>query len=149
MKQLAVAILFLLWGSVPASSVCPPSKPIDELINQEMAHRRIPGLAFAVLKDGDIAMMGAYGTANLETDSPVRTTSVFELASLTKQFTATAVMLLVQEGKVGLDDPISALPEQKKKAKLKELYNRMLTEARSHGLNEEHILSFINKRKTS
>src|SRR5471032_2451403 len=49
---------------------------------------------------------------------------------------------------VKLDDPISTLPERKKKAKLKELYHRMLTEARSHGLNEENIISFINQRKT-
>ena len=50
---------------------------------------------------------------------------------------------------VKLDDPVGTLPEAKKKAKLKELYNRMLTEARSHGLNEEHILAFIKQRKTS
>jgi len=49
---------------------------------------------------------------------------------------------------VKLDDPVGTLPEAKKKAKLKELYDRMLTEARSHGLNEEHIFSFINQRKT-
>ena len=48
---------------------------------------------------------------------------------------------------VKLDDPISTLPEQKKKAKLQELYNRMLTEARSHGLNEEHLLTFIKQRQ--
>lgn len=50
---------------------------------------------------------------------------------------------------VKLDDPVNTLPEQKKKAKLTELYQRMLTEARSHGLNEEHILTFIKQRKTS
>jgi len=50
---------------------------------------------------------------------------------------------------VKLDDPVSSLPEAKKNAKLAELYHRMLTEARSHGLNEEHILSFIKQRKTS
>ena len=49
---------------------------------------------------------------------------------------------------VKLDDPVNTLPEQKKKAKLTELYQRMLTEARSHGLNEDHILSFIKQRKT-
>ena len=49
---------------------------------------------------------------------------------------------------VKLDDPVNTLPEQKKKAKLTELYQRMLTEARSHGLNEEHILTFIKQRKT-
>lgn len=50
---------------------------------------------------------------------------------------------------VKLDDPVNTLPEQKKNAKLKELYQRMLTEARSHGLNEEHILAFIKQRKTT
>ena len=49
---------------------------------------------------------------------------------------------------VKLDDPVGTLPEQKKKAKLTELYQRMLTEARSHGLNETHILTFIKQRKT-
>jgi len=51
---------------------------------------------------------------------------------------------------VKLDDPVNTLPDQKqKKAKLTELYQRMLTEARSHGLNEEHILTFIKQRKPS
>jgi GntR family transcriptional regulator len=50
---------------------------------------------------------------------------------------------------VKLDDAIGTLPEAKKKAKLTELYHRMLTEARSHGLNEEHILTFIKQRKTT
>lgn len=50
---------------------------------------------------------------------------------------------------VRLDDPVSTLPQEKKKAKLTELYQRMLTEARSHGLNEENILTFIKQRKIS
>lgn len=50
---------------------------------------------------------------------------------------------------VKLDDPVTTLPEQKQKAKLKELYLRMLTEARGHGLNEEQILAFIKLRKTT
>src|SRR5476651_2394500 len=49
---------------------------------------------------------------------------------------------------VKLSDPVNTLPEQKKNAKLKELYQRMLTEARSHGLNEKHLLAFIKERKT-
>ena len=48
---------------------------------------------------------------------------------------------------VKLDDPVNTLPAQEKKAKLTELYQRMLTEARSHGLNEAHILTFIKQRK--
>ena len=50
---------------------------------------------------------------------------------------------------VKLDDPVATLPDAKKKAKLKELYHRLLTEARGHGLDEEHVLAFIKQRKTT
>jgi DNA-binding transcriptional regulator YhcF (GntR family) len=50
---------------------------------------------------------------------------------------------------VKLDDPVNTLPTQKKNAKLKELYQRMLTEARSHGLDEQQMLAFIKQRKTT
>ena len=50
---------------------------------------------------------------------------------------------------VKLDDPVATLPEGKKKAMLTELYQRMLTEARGHGLDEEQILQFIKQRKTT
>src|ERR1700744_422553 len=49
---------------------------------------------------------------------------------------------------VKLEDPVATLPEAQKKAKLKELYDRMLTEARSHGINEENLIAFINQKKT-
>jgi len=80
---------------------------IDDLVSREMAKRRIPGLALTVLRNGDILTTRTYGFANLETEAPLRTSSVFELASLTKPFTAAAIMLLVEDGKIGLDEPIS------------------------------------------
>ncbi|HEY4417299.1 MAG TPA: GntR family transcriptional regulator [Verrucomicrobiae bacterium] len=48
---------------------------------------------------------------------------------------------------VKLEDPVATLPEAQKKLKLKELYDRMLTEARSHGINEENLIAFINQKK--
>ncbi len=83
------------------------TEKIDAYITQQMQARRIPGLALAVVERGKITVKKAYGIANLETDTPVKTNSIFELASVTKQFTAAAIMLLVEEGKVRLDDPIS------------------------------------------
>lgn len=80
---------------------------IDAFVGQQMQSRRIPGAAIAVVEKGKVIYRKSYGTANLETDSPVKTDSVFELASLTKPFTATAVMMLAEEGKVQLDDPIN------------------------------------------
>src|SRR4030095_13396464 len=78
----------------------------DEYIQVEMKSRCIPGLALVVIKNGEVVKMNGYGMANLEHDAPVAPDTVFELASVTKQFTATAIMSLVEDGKVKLDDPI-------------------------------------------
>jgi CubicO group peptidase (beta-lactamase class C family) len=69
--------------------------------------RHVPGLAIAVVENGAITEQRAHGIANLETATPMTTGAVFELASVTKPITATAVMMLVEEGKVSLDAPIS------------------------------------------
>ncbi|HEV2667486.1 MAG TPA: serine hydrolase domain-containing protein, partial [Blastocatellia bacterium] len=78
----------------------------DEYIQVEMKKRCIPGLALVVIKNDEIVKIKGYGIANLEHDAPVTPDTVFELASVTKQFTATAIMLLVEKGKVKLDDLI-------------------------------------------
>lgn len=80
---------------------------IDAYITREMQARRIPGTAIAVIEKGNVIFKKAYGIANLETDTPVKTSSIFHLASVTKQFTAAAILLLVEEGKAHLDDPIA------------------------------------------
>jgi D-alanyl-D-alanine carboxypeptidase len=80
---------------------------VDDYIRQTMQKRRIPGLALAVVKDGKVVKAKGYGLANLETGTPVTPGSVFELASITKTFTATGIMLLVEQGKVSLDEKIS------------------------------------------
>lgn len=77
---------------------------VDEFVREQMRNLKIPGLALGVLEDGKIVKMSAYGTANLETGTPVTTKSVFTIASLSKQFIAMAVLLLEQEGKLALDD---------------------------------------------
>ncbi|HEU5237777.1 MAG TPA: serine hydrolase domain-containing protein, partial [Pyrinomonadaceae bacterium] len=77
-----------------------------------MQKRRIPGLALAVVKDGKVIKAQGYGVANLETEAPVTPETVFELASITKTFTATAIMILVEEGKVNIDDHISKYLEK-------------------------------------
>jgi len=85
-----------------------PAHPdkIDEYIKREMAARNVPGLAFAVMENGRALRQGAYGLANLETGAPVGIDSVFELASVTKPITAVAVMMLVEQKKLALDDPV-------------------------------------------
>jgi len=71
-----------------------------------MKRRCIPGLAIVVIKNGEVVKMNGFGFANLEQETPVTPDTVFDLASVTKQITATAIMLLVEQGKIRLDDPI-------------------------------------------
>jgi len=85
---------------------------VDDYIRQAMKKSRIPGLALAVVKEGKVIKAQGYGVANLETETPVTPETVFELASITKSFTATGIMLLVEEGKVGLDEKISKYLEK-------------------------------------
>lgn len=104
-------VLVLLGLQILASTVLSQTDSIDEYIQAEMKKRLIPGIAVAAIRNGAIIKLKGYGFANLEHDVPVTPDTVFELASLTKGFTATAIMLLVEEGKLKLSDPaIQYLP---------------------------------------
>ncbi len=65
-----------------------------------------PGCAVGVSRDGKPVIQKAYGMADLEHDAPNRADTIFEAGSVSKQFTAAAVLLLAQEGKLSLDDPV-------------------------------------------
>lgn len=105
MKLLGLPLLLLLLQ--PASA-----DPVDDLVKREMERQRIPGLVVGIVRDGQLVRTSAYGMANLELDAPMKPEYKFEIGSITKQFTAFATMLLVDEGKLSLDDPVSKhLPE--------------------------------------
>jgi CubicO group peptidase (beta-lactamase class C family) len=93
-------------SSSPGAS--PSARAIDELLRSEMRARQIPGLAVAVVQDGKLVHAAGHGIANLECDAPVSADTVFQLASVTKPFTAMLVMMLVEEGKIALEDRINA-----------------------------------------
>src|SRR5215212_1775796 len=79
---------------------------IHQLIRAQIDEQG-PGVAAAVIRDGAVVHVSGYGYANLEWQIPIATDTVFRLASITKQFTATAIMLLADEGKLTLDDPLT------------------------------------------
>src|SRR6266498_1220722 len=83
------------------------SAKVDRYIKDEMQKQQIPGLSLAVIKAGQIILAKGYGFANVEHQVPVKPESIFQSGSVGKQFTATAVMILVEEGKIKLDDSIS------------------------------------------
>lgn len=68
-----------------------------------------PGLAVIVLKNSEVTFERGYGVANLTSRTPIATTTDFRLASFTKQFTATCIMLLVHDGKLSYDDTLAKI----------------------------------------
>ena len=80
---------------------------VDAFVGAEMREQRIPGLELAVLRDGIVVKEQGYGLTNVELDVAVKPETVFQTGSVGKQFTATAVMMLVEEEKVQLDDKLS------------------------------------------
>jgi CubicO group peptidase (beta-lactamase class C family) len=83
------------------------SAAVNTYVKAEMKRQHIPGLALLVVKDGNIVCSEGFGLANVELQVPVKPETIFQSGSVGKQFTATAVMMLVEEGKVGLDDAIT------------------------------------------
>lgn len=84
---------------------------VDSVIAQHF-HPDEPGTAVAILKDGEVIHRAGYGLANMEWGMPITPDTVFRLGSLTKQFTAVAVMLLQDQGKLRVADPITTyLPD--------------------------------------
>jgi len=77
---------------------------LNEYIRARMEAQHTPGVSLAVLERGDLVFAQGYGQANVELSVPAAPETVYQLASVTKQFTAAAAMLLVGEGKLGLDD---------------------------------------------
>jgi CubicO group peptidase (beta-lactamase class C family) len=78
----------------------------DEWLKTEMAKENIPGLSLAVVKDGKPVKVQGYGLANVELNVPVMPETVFEIGSVTKQFTASLILLLAEDGKLTLEDRV-------------------------------------------
>ena len=79
----------------------------EAFVTSEMKRQHIPGLSLAIVRDGRVVLVKGYGFANVEHQVPVKPETVFQSGSIGKQFTATAVMILVEEGRLTLDDKIS------------------------------------------
>ena len=87
---------------------------IDAMLNESLARNEIPGAVALVARNGKIVYKKAFGTANPDSGRKYQTDDIFRIASQTKAITSTAVMILWEEGKFKLDDPISKfIPEFK------------------------------------
>lgn len=105
----AMTLRVVLRGILWVVFLCAPlalGDAIDDLIKAEMEKRHVPGVAVAVVKDGRVEKVAGYGLANVELNVAVTTKTVFQIQSITKTFTSAAVLKLVEEGKLSLDDAV-------------------------------------------
>lgn len=116
MRNLTLASLIIaLAGCATSPTITPPAQPtmeskIDALMRDYSGSG--PGASVLVEKNGEILFHKGYGLGNLEERTAVTPQTDFRLASITKQFTASAILLLVERGKLGLDDSVKKyLPE--------------------------------------
>ncbi|MDY6947686.1 MAG: serine hydrolase domain-containing protein [Pseudomonadota bacterium] len=95
-----------------AAASCAQADEIDDYINAEVARQQVPGLALAIMRHGELVRAQGYGFANLEHHVPVHPDTLFQSGAVGMQFTAVAVMLLVEDGKLRLDESVRTyLPE--------------------------------------
>jgi CubicO group peptidase (beta-lactamase class C family) len=97
----------LLLIPLLSSAFAQTDAAVSDYVRAEMRKQRIPGLALLVAREGKIVLAEGFGLANVELQVPVKPETVFQSGSVGKQFTATAVMMLVEQGKVGLDDSLT------------------------------------------
>lgn len=102
-RALAIIAGFVLFSIATCAAQDATATKVDDFLKNEMTKQRIPGVALAVVKSGQIVFAQGYGYANLEHQVLVKPETIFQSGSVGKQFTATAVMLLVEEGKLDLD----------------------------------------------
>ena len=99
--------LILLLSACVLAPLAQARYTVDEFVEKQMQQQHIPGLALLVARNGKIIRAQGYGFSNVELQVPVKPETLFQSGSMGKQFTATAVMMLVEEGRVRLDDPIT------------------------------------------
>ena len=116
MKRLLAFMLILITlvsaCACPATTTEPVSleQRLDRLVEQLEQQREalhIPGMAIAVVKDDEVVLTQGFGVTDIETETPVTPETIFAIGSSTKSFTATLIGMLVDEGKMDWDDPIT------------------------------------------
>jgi len=102
------ALLSLAIGAQSQSTLAPEIRAlVDSAAKDVLASTGVPSASIAIVKDGQIAYVQAYGDARLEPRTPARPEMRYSIGSVSKQFTATAILMLAEQGKLSLDDPVS------------------------------------------
>jgi D-alanyl-D-alanine carboxypeptidase len=107
----AGALLIAYVGPIHAQLAGPSdsalARQVDAIANQVLQSTGVPSASVAVVKNGRVAYANAYGSAKLDPRAPATPDLRYAIGSISKQFTAVAILLLLQDGKLKLDDPVS------------------------------------------
>lgn len=118
-KLLLAATFLTLNACSPQPTLAPPAQIlseayVDETAARVMAEYQIPGMAIAIVQDGNVIHMKGYGEREFGSGEAVTPTTLFKIASVTKNFTTAALARLVDDGKIAWDDPVKKhMPEFK------------------------------------
>jgi CubicO group peptidase (beta-lactamase class C family) len=127
LRALWCAAFSVLLVLASATSPLAAGDAIDDRVDQFLRDNQVPGLSLGIVREGSVVKARGYGKASLEWDTPVTERTVYQIGSISKTFTAAAVMLLVEEEKLRLDDRVGQfatgdeLPEAIKALTLKQL----------------------------
>jgi len=99
--------LFLLLLSIYCFSSISIADTIDDYIQCKMKQLKIPGVSIAIVRNGQIVKSKGYGLSNIELKSPTTSETIYQSGSIGKQFTAMLAMILVEKGRLRLDDKIN------------------------------------------
>jgi len=119
-RSVFLAIVAAIAGSIPVRAQQPAridTAKVDSIIRWHVAAKRITGLSVGIMQHGTIVFSRGYGMADLETGRPVTVRTMFAIGSVTKQFTCSALLMLQEEGKLSLSDPVSKYFPQLTRAK--------------------------------
>jgi CubicO group peptidase (beta-lactamase class C family) len=105
-------LTLLLFAPSAAAQTRAVVDSIDGFVRSELARQRVPGMSVAVLRGDSVLLARGYGYANVEHHVPATDSTVYPVGSVSKQFTAAAIVMLAEQGRLRLDDPITRyLPE--------------------------------------
>ena len=108
MSRLTAALLSQLLVAGAATAQTPATlDSIDRYIRTEVTRYRIPGASVAVLHGDRVVLTRGYGYANVELHAPATDSTVYQSGSVGKQFTAAAIVMLSEQGRLSLDDSIT------------------------------------------
>ncbi len=104
--RLAVLFLLATVGTASNAGAQALDRHIDLYLSEQVQTKGIPGLTAAVVRDGEVVYMGAFGVRQIGKDEQLTPEHLFHFASVSKPFVATAIMQLVEQGRLELDDPV-------------------------------------------